>query len=70
MFIFGKYLNQVSWEEGHTKTKSRLSFSEGNDSSPLMGDAIEHEEPCEGRLSRTVLWEGEGEIPLPDPIVT
>lgn len=29
----------------------------------------EHEEPCEGRLSRTVLWEGRGEIPLPDPIV-
>lgn len=28
----------------------------------------EHEEPCEGRLSRTVLWEGRGEIPLPDPI--
>ena len=27
-----------------------------------------HEEPCEGRLSRTVLWEGWGEIPLPDPI--
>jgi hypothetical protein len=23
----------------------------------------EHEEPCEGRLSRTVLWEGRGEIP-------
>jgi len=29
---------------------------------------IEHEEPCEGRLSRTVLWEGWGEIPQPDPI--
>ncbi|MBX2928868.1 MAG: chitobiase/beta-hexosaminidase C-terminal domain-containing protein [Saprospiraceae bacterium] len=29
----------------------------------------EHEEPCEGRLSRTVLWEGRGETPLPDPIV-
>jgi len=29
-----------------------------------------HEEPCEGRLSRTVLWEGWGEIPLPDPIIT
>jgi len=28
----------------------------------------EHEEPYEGRLSRTVLWEGWGEIPLPDPI--
>ena len=27
-----------------------------------------HEEPCEGRLSRTVLWEGWGEIPLPDPM--
>ena len=36
----------------------------------LKGVAIEHEEPCEGRLSSTVLWEGEGEIPLPDPIVT
>ena len=23
--------------------------------------SIECEEPCEGRLSRTVLWEGEGE---------
>ncbi len=26
------------------------------------------EEPCEGRLSRTVLWEGKGEIPPPGPI--
>ena len=25
--------------------------------------SIECEEPCEGRLSRTVLWEGEGETP-------
>ena len=24
---------------------------------------VECEEPCEGRLSRTVLWEGEGETP-------
>ncbi len=29
----------------------------------------EHEEPCEGRLSSTVPWEGRGEIPLPDPIM-
>ncbi|MFN9110414.1 MAG: hypothetical protein ACK5XN_10135, partial [Bacteroidota bacterium] len=29
----------------------------------------EHEEPCEMRVSRTVLWEGRGEIPLPDPIM-
>jgi hypothetical protein len=28
----------------------------------------ELEEPYEGRLSLTVLWEGRGEIPLPDPI--
>jgi hypothetical protein len=28
----------------------------------------EHEEPCEGRLSRTVLWKGRGEIPLSDQI--
>ena len=34
----------------------------------LKGVAIEHEEPNEGRLSRTVLWEGGGEIPLPDLI--
>ncbi|PSL02345.1 hypothetical protein CLV48_110128, partial [Cecembia rubra] len=27
-----------------------------------------YEEPCEVRVSRTVLWEGEGAIPLPDPI--
>jgi hypothetical protein len=27
-----------------------------------------HEEPYEGRLSRTVLWERKGEIPLRDPI--
>ena len=26
--------------------------------------SIEYGEPCEGRLSRTVLWEGEGETPL------
>ena len=25
--------------------------------------SIECEEPCEGRLSRTVLWESEGETP-------
>ena len=25
--------------------------------------SVECEEPCEGRLSRTVLWEGEGETP-------
>ena len=29
-----------------------------------------HEEPCEGRLSRTVLWEARGGIPLADPIIT
>ncbi len=29
----------------------------------------EHEEPYEARVSRTVLWEGWGEIPLPDPII-
>jgi len=29
----------------------------------------QHEEPCEGRLSRTVLWEGRGETPLLDPIM-
>lgn len=28
----------------------------------------EHEEPDESRGSRPVLWEGRGEIPLPDPI--
>ena len=25
--------------------------------------SVECEEPCEGRLSRTVLWEGDGETP-------
>jgi len=29
----------------------------------------EHEEPYEGRLSRTDPWERRGEIPLRDPIV-
>jgi len=29
----------------------------------------EPEEPYEGRLSRTVLWERRGEIPLRDPIM-
>ncbi len=28
-----------------------------------------HEKPYESRGSRTVLWEGMGEIPLPDPII-
>jgi hypothetical protein len=68
--FFGKYLNQVSWEEETCQNKVAIVFFEGDDSPPIMGVAIEHEEPCEGRLSRTVLWEGEGEIPLPDPIVT
>jgi hypothetical protein len=36
----------------------------------LTGHAIyEQEEPYEGRLSRTVLWEGRGEISPPDPII-
>ena len=30
---------------------------------------IKQEEPCEGRLSSTVLWEREGEIPSRDPIM-
>jgi hypothetical protein len=30
---------------------------------------IEQEEPYEGRLSRTVPWEREGEIPSRDPTV-
>jgi hypothetical protein len=30
----------------------------------------QHEEPYELRGSRTVLWEGWGEIPLPDPITS
>lgn len=30
---------------------------------------FKHEEPCEARVSRTVLWEGRGETPLPDPIM-
>jgi hypothetical protein len=28
----------------------------------------QHEEPCEVRVSRTVLWESRGEIPRLDPI--
>jgi len=30
---------------------------------------IKQEEPCEGRLSSTVPWEREGEIPSRDPTV-
>ena len=33
----------------------------------LITFVIEQEEPYEGRLSRTVLWERRGEIPLRDP---
>ena len=29
----------------------------------VYAQRVECEEPCEGRLSRTVLWEGEGETP-------
>ena len=29
----------------------------------VYAQSVECEEPCEGRLSRTVLWEGEGETP-------
>jgi len=36
----------------------------------VMLSVIEQEEPCEGRLSSTVPWEREGEIPLRDSIVT
>ena len=35
----------------------------------IIACVTELEEPYEGRLSRTVLWEGGGEIPLSDPIV-
>ena len=31
---------------------------------------IKQEEPCEGRLSSTVLWERRGETPLRDPTST
>ena len=30
---------------------------------------IKRKEPCEGRLSSTVPWESEGEIPSRDPII-
>jgi hypothetical protein len=30
---------------------------------------IEYEEPCEARVSSTVPWEREGEIPSRDPII-
>ena len=30
---------------------------------------IKQEEPCEARVSSTVPWEREGEIPLRDPIM-
>lgn len=34
----------------------------------LESSEYEHEEPDESRGSRPVLWEGRGEITLPDPI--
>jgi hypothetical protein len=70
MFFLASISTRSPGRKKHAKIKSRLSSSKAMDSPPIMGVAIEHEEPCEGRLSRTVLWEGEGEIPLPDPIVT
>ena len=70
MFVFGKHLNQVSWEDETYQIKVAIAFfCKKAMTLRLKGAAIEHEEPCEGRLSRTVLWEGEGEIPLPDPIL-
>ena len=52
----------------NAKIKSRLISSSEAVTILLKGVAIEHEEPYEGRLSRTVRWEGIGEIPLPEPI--
>ena len=71
MFVFGKHLNQVSWEEEACQNKVAIAFfCKKAMTLRHHGVAIEHEEPCERLLSRTVLWEGEGEIPLSDPIVT
>ena len=70
MFVFGKHLNQVSWEEEACQ-KNNVVIAFFCKKAMILrqkGVAIEHEEPCERLLSRTVLWEGEGEIPLPDPI--
>ena len=38
-------------------------------SNKMLNCDHQQEEPYEVRVSRTVPWEGKGEIPLPDPIV-
>ena len=69
MFVFGKHLNQVSWEEEACQNKVAIAFfCKKAMTLRQNGVAIEHEEPCEGRLSSTVPWERRGEIPLLDSI--
>jgi RNA-directed DNA polymerase len=76
-----RLLKWVKWEKGLFKYASLHGLRRHYRNNPqlfahwrlVQHDYIwscerEHEEPCEGRLSRTVLWEGRGEIPLSDPI--
>ena len=69
MFLASISTKSLGWKK-HAKIKSRLLSSSEAMTILLKGIAIAYEEPYEGRLSRTVLWEGRGEIPLPDPIAT
>ena len=64
----------VNPDSSHVKSQCRTVLATSNAIIQLLNKeedmmkeayapSIECEEPCEGRLSRTVLWEGEGETP-------
>ena len=66
----GKQKSEVSvmdMERRGWHTQATVIIQLLNKEEDMMKEAyaqsIECEEPCEGRLSRTVLWEGEGETP-------
>jgi hypothetical protein len=59
--------NNQQWEDCKTNGKVTTNYLE-HPKCNFITFVTKLEEPCEGRLSRTVLWEGRGAIPLPDPI--
>ena len=67
--------SHLAARDSEQRPQSILSLAERSDTKIMsMYKEPECEEPCEGRLSRTVLWEGEGETPslysTSDPIIS
>jgi hypothetical protein len=56
--------------ENTLKIRTYLPIGNWYNHDYLSQRIYKHEEPDEGRLSRPVLWERRGEIPLRDPIIS